>query len=334
MPVRPKKRLGQHFLTDPNTVRRIVDAVAAPPRAPVVEIGPGEGALTGVLLDRYPDLIALEVDPEAVDHLRARFPDLDVRHGDVLEVDWGALGRGGAGRSVQRSAPPDPPPLSPPVQEGSSPPTAPPDVSGAADLSPPRSGAALDGGGAARPGGAVGPNPHSPIPHPPSPIPAPKALHVVGNLPYYITSPILFALLDARAHVAQAVVMVQKEVADRLEAPPGSKTYGTLSVYFGLYAETRTLFTVSRHCFRPKPAVESAVVAVDFAAVEPPDVAFGALQRVVRAAFGQRRKMLRNSLGPVAEAAGVAVPEWAATLRPEAVSPADFVCLARHFDAA
>ncbi len=257
MSVRPKKRLGQHFLTDPNTVRRIVDAVEAPRGARVVEIGPGEGALTGTLLDRYPDLVALEVDPEAVVHLRQAHPGLDVREGDVLDADWRAL---------------------------------------AGDAGAP--------------------------------------LSVVGNLPYYITSPILFALLDAREHVSRAVVMVQKEVADRLAAPHGTKTYGTLSVYFALYARTRTLFTVSRHCFRPKPAVESAVALVDFAAADPPDVAFAALQRTVRAAFGQRRKMLRNSLAPVAEAAGAEVPEWAATLRPEAVSPADFVRLAQHFSAA
>ncbi|MDT7856267.1 rRNA adenine dimethyltransferase family protein [Rubrivirga sp. S365] len=311
MSVRPKKRLGQHFLTDPNTVRRIADAVAAPPGAGVVEIGPGEGALTGVLLERYPDLVALEVDPEAVAHLRAAHPALDVRQGDVLEADWGALARRGGAADSEPPRSVHQPPLAPPVQEGDSSRPAP-----------------LTSGGAGRS------ETHSPVPHPPSLVPAPPALYVVGNLPYYITSPILFALLDAREHVARAVVMVQKEVADRLAAPPGSKTYGTLSVYFGLYAETRTLFTVSRHCFRPKPAVESAVVALDFGAAERPDVAFPALQRVVRAAFGQRRKMLRNSLGTVAEAAGVAVPEWAATLRPEAVSPADFVRLARHFDAA
>ncbi len=287
VPVRPKKRLGQHFLTDPNTVRRIANAVDAPLGARVVEIGPGEGALTGALLDRYPDLVALEVDPEAVGHLRSRFPGLDIRQGDVLDADWRALAGQGAGGKGQ-------------------------------------------GAGArthtARSAGAVNPEP-------PVPSPAPQALHVVGNLPYYITSPILFALLDARQHVARAVVMVQKEVADRLAAPPGSKTYGTLSVYFALYAEARTLFPVSRHCFRPKPAVESAVVGLDFDAAGP-DVAFGPLQRTVRAAFGQRRKMLRNSLGPVAAAAGVPVPEWAATRRPEAVSPADFVRLARHFAAA
>lgn len=270
MSVRPKKRLGQHFLTDPNTVRRIVDAVGAPPGAPVVEIGPGEGALTGTLLERYPGLVALEVDPEAVGHLRHRFPGLDVREGDVLDADWRSLA---AGEEAPTHA-------------------------------------------------ASGPSPD------------PTSLYVVGNLPYYITSPILFSLLDAREHLARAVVMVQREVADRLAAGPGSKAYGIPSVLFQLYADVRLLFPVSRHCFRPKPAVESAVVAIDFGGAGPPDVAFGPLQRTVRAAFGQRRKMLRNSLGPLAAAAGREVPEWAAALRPEAVSPADFVRLARHVAAA
>lgn len=268
MSVRPKKRLGQHFLTDPNTVRRIVDAVGAPADGRVVEIGPGEGALTGTLLQRYPELIALEVDPEAVGHLRETHPGLDVRPGDVLDADWAALA-GVANGDRQRGE---------------------------------RPAAGKEG----------------------------SLLHVVGNLPYYITSPILFALLEARAHVARAVVMVQKEVADRLAAPHGSKTYGTLSVYFALYARTDKLFDVSRHCFRPKPNVESAVVALDFAGTEGPGVSFAALQRTVRAAFGTRRKMLRNSLGPLAAEAGVEVPDWAATLRPEAVPPADFVRLARH----
>jgi 16S rRNA (adenine1518-N6/adenine1519-N6)-dimethyltransferase len=250
MSVRPKKRLGQHFLTDGAAVQRIVEAVGAADGARVIEIGPGEGALTGALLRRYPALTALEVDPEAVAHLRARFPGLDVRHADVLDADWADLADG-------------------------------------------------------------------------------EPLHVVGNLPYYITSPILFALLDARAHVRRAVVMVQREVAERIVSPHGSKVYGTLSVYFQLYARPTLVLAVPRESFRPVPAVESAVVQLDFDGVEPPDVAFGTLRRVVRAAFGQRRKMLRNSLGPLAEEAGVSLPGWAATLRPEAVSPADFVRLAQ-----
>ena len=268
MSVRPKKGLGQHFLADPGVVHRIVDAVEAPPEARVVEIGPGEGAMTGALLARYPSLVALEIDGEAVAHLRQRYPALDLREGDVLEADWSALAR-------------DLPPAAS---------TATPEASGAGSA---------------------------------------PSLFVAGNLPYYITSPILLGLLDARAHVARAVVMVQKEVAERVASPHGSKTYGTLSVYFALYARTEPLFTVPPEAFRPPPKVDSAVLAIDFRrpAPEAGGVAFGALQRVVRAAFGQRRKMLRNSLGPLAASAGRGVPGWAATLRPEQVSPADFVRL-------
>ena len=300
MSVRPKKRLGQHFLTDAEAVRRIVDAVGAPAGGRVVEIGPGEGALTAGLLARYPDLVALEVDAEAVAHLRARFPGLDVRQGDVLDADWRALagegtGDRGPGTGADDALPGPKGPTSTTVAASAAGPTDDRDV---------------------------------PSPSPQFLVPSPPPLHVVGNLPYYITSPILFALLDARQHVARAVVMVQKEVADRLAAPPGSKAYGTLSVYFALYARTELLFDVPRAAFHPVPNVESAVVALDFAAAPAPEVPFRALQRTVRAAFGQRRKMLRNSLGPLAEAAGAELGAFA-TLRPEAVSPADFVHLAR-----
>ena len=301
MSVRPKKRLGQHFLTDPHAVREIVDAVAAPPGARVVEIGPGEGALTGDLLRRYPDLVALEVDDEAIAHLVRRFPALDLRHQDVLTADWRALAEEGGGG----------------VGEGAR--------SG-------RARRASSSDAAASGAGDDGSETHSPIPHSPFPIPASEAsLYVVGNLPYYITSPILFALLDAREVVSRAVVMVQKEVADRLVAPPGSKTYGTLSVYFSLYARAELILDVPRQAFHPPPKVESAVVALDFAGANPLGVPFAALQRVVRAAFGQRRKMLRNSLGALATAAGADLGD-SATLRPEAVSPADFVTLARLLD--
>lgn len=252
MSVRPKKRLGQHFLTDPYVVRQIVEAAGASAGG-LVEIGPGEGALTDSLWAQAPHLVALEVDEEAIAHLRRRLPALDVRHEDVLEADWGRL---------------------------------------ADELGAP--------------------------------------LTVVGNLPYYITSPILFALLDARAYVSRAVVMVQKEVADRLVASPGSKLYGTLSVYFALYARTRMVVDVPRTAFRPPPKVESAVVEIVFDAPAPA-VAWPHLRAVVRAAFGQRRKMLRNSMARLATDTGREVPAWAATLRPEAVTPDHFVALADHF---
>ncbi|HLA63249.1 MAG TPA: 16S rRNA (adenine(1518)-N(6)/adenine(1519)-N(6))-dimethyltransferase RsmA, partial [Rhodothermales bacterium] len=248
--VRPKKRLGQHFLADPNVIRKIANALEAPPGAPVVEIGPGEGALTGPLLAHYPGLTALEVDDEAIAHLHARFPALDVRRGDVLNADWPAL--------------------------------------------------ATEKGG---------------------------KLWVLGNLPYYITSPILFALRDARAHLARAVVMIQREVAERIVAPPGSKTYGILSVQLQLLARPKLLFHVSRHVFVPKPDVESAVLALDFGDAPLDGMQEGgavdseALRRVVRAAFGQRRKALRNSLSAVAAEARRPVPERFSGLRPEQLAP-------------
>ncbi|MDX1531117.1 MAG: 16S rRNA (adenine(1518)-N(6)/adenine(1519)-N(6))-dimethyltransferase RsmA [Rhodothermales bacterium] len=251
MSVRPKKRLGQHFLRDPNTIRKIADAVEAPPGGPVVEIGPGTGALTEVLLEHYPDLTAVEVDERAVAHLREHLPGLDVRQQDVLEADWGAL-------AAEKGAP----------------------------------------------------------------------LWVVGNLPYYITSPILFSLLDARAHLRRAVLMMQKEVAERLVAAPGSKTYGILSVQTQLLSRPRLLFDVSRHVFYPKPDVTSAVVALDFGGAGP-GVDVAALRRVVRSAFNQRRKTIRNSLKALTNATGRPVPERWSGARPEALTPEEFVALTR-----
>ncbi|MEO0560152.1 MAG: 16S rRNA (adenine(1518)-N(6)/adenine(1519)-N(6))-dimethyltransferase RsmA [Bacteroidota bacterium] len=267
MSVRPKKRLGQHFLTDPNTIRRIAAAIDAPPGAPIVEIGPGEGALTEVLLSHHPQLVAFEVDPEAITHLQQRFPSLDVRVGDVLDLDWAALATELADRQLE----------------------------------------------------AI-PNPQSPTPN---------SLHVIGNLPYYITSPILFALLAARHHIARAVVMIQREVADRIVAEPSTKAYGTLSVQLQLLARPRFLFPVSRHVFRPKPDVESAVIALDFADVPPLDVDEEALRQVVRTAFGKRRKMLRNTVRELAEAWGGSLPDALATRRPESLTPEQFVELTR-----
>jgi len=256
--VRPKKRLGQHFLTDPNTIRRIAAAIDAPVGAPVVEIGPGEGALTAALLPLYPQLVALEVDPEAIGHLRKRFPQLDVRAGDVLDLDWNELAGEFGGRQP-------------------------------------------DGAG----------------------------LYVIGNLPYYITSPILFSLLAARDSIDRVVVMIQREVADRIVAKPSTKAYGTLSVQLQRLARPRFLFPVSRHVFRPKPDVESAVIALDFADVPPLGVDEEAFRTVVRTSFGKRRKMLRNTVRELADAWGGTLPDVYATRRPESLTPEAFVELTR-----
>ena len=260
LPFFPKQSLGQNFLHDPNTIRKIAASLRADVGAPVIEIGPGTGALTDVLLERYPDLTAIEVDERAVALLRKRFPDLDVRHQDVLDVDWAAL-------ATEKGGP----------------------------------------------------------------------LHVIGNLPYYITSPILFSLLDAqldfspRQTVCEAVVMMQLEVAERLLAEPRTKAYGILSVIFQRYAAPELLFRISRNVFFPKPDVTSAVVRLAFdgaggrtsAEAEP-------LREIVRAAFNQRRKTLRNSLSRWTKDQGLALPPGWDRRRAEELTPDEFVELTRY----
>jgi len=250
----PKKSLGQNFLRDPNTIRRIADAVRADVGQTVVEIGPGTGALTGYLLAKHPTLVALEVDQRAVAVLEEQYPALDVRHGDVLEFDWSTL-------SQDRPTP----------------------------------------------------------------------FYVVGNLPYYITTPILFALLESRALVAEAVVMMQREVAERLVALPRTKAYGILSIFLQRYTEPKLLFRVPPTVFFPRPDVESAVVRLTFKPDAPPPSAFEThFAAVVRAAFNQRRKTLHNSLSAWTRDQGLSLPlDWASK-RAEELTPADFEVLAAH----
>jgi len=249
-PLRPIKRLGQNFLRDPNIARKIVDAVPAPPDARVVEIGPGTGALTGLLSRKYPDLIAIDVDERAIGLLREQIPGVDVRHADVLEIDWQAI-------AAERE------------DEG--------------------------------------------------------LLHVVGNLPYYITSQILFSLLDAREVITSAVVMMQLEVAERIVAPSGSRTYGILSVILQHYAEIALLFRVSPNVFYPRPDVTSAVVRIDFMREEARPVPFDLFREVVRTAVNQRRKTLRNSLSELMVRHGTELPDRWSGRRAEELSPDDFV---------
>lgn len=256
--IQPRKRLGQHFLSDPNTARKIVDAVGDVGDAGVVEIGPGTGALTTLLVERYARFLAVEVDARAVEVLRERFPTLRILQQDVLTVDWRELA-------------------------------------------------------AEQPGGR---------------------LVAVGNLPYYITTPILFSLLDAGGVVSRAILMMQWEVADRLIARPGTKAYGALSVMCRLASRPEILFKVSRNVFFPRPAVESAVVALDTSGVPVwKEEDLGRVRSVVRAAFNQRRKTLRNSLKILSESGSGAVPERWASKRAEELEPDEFVELASYLGA-
>jgi 16S rRNA (adenine1518-N6/adenine1519-N6)-dimethyltransferase len=244
-----RRALGQHFLRDAGIARRIVDLVAPTPADLVIEIGPGQGALTGELAARAGRLIALEVDRELVPGLRERFPAVEVLETDARRWDYGRLERPPGGRVL-----------------------------------------------------------------------------VVGNLPYSVAKPIVLALVVARAAIDEMALMLQREVAERLAAPPGSKTYGSLSILTQVYCDVRTAIRVPPGAFRPPPKVDSAVVHLRV--LREPRVALADERRfhaVVRAAFAQRRKMLANGLAGslgvsvehvrhVAEAAGIDPTRRAETL--------------------
>lgn len=209
-----RQRLGQHFLIRGSVLERIAAAVCPAPVDLVVEIGPGRGALTEKLLKRAARVVAIEVDPFLVEHLRRKFagePRLEVVHADVLHTDLAQWGR------------------------------------------------------------------------------AP----VAGNLPYYITSPILQQTV--RSDVPRAVFLIQKEVAERLVAQPGSRAYGFLTVATALFAAARLLFEVKPAAFHPPPKVDSAVVLL-----EPHGRDWGAdpegLLRFAGRCFEHKRKTIRNNL--------------------------------------
>jgi 16S rRNA (adenine1518-N6/adenine1519-N6)-dimethyltransferase len=215
-----RRALGQHFLRDPAVARAIVDLVTPTERDVVVEIGPGEGALTGDLAARAGRVIALEVDAELVARLRRRFPGVEVIEADARGWDYGALARPAGGRVL-----------------------------------------------------------------------------AVGNLPYSVGKPILQALVEARTAIDAMALMLQREVADRVAAPPGSKVYGSLSVLTQLYCDVRVALRVPPGAFRPPPKVESAVLLLR--PLPAPRVAVADERRfhvVVHAAFAQRRKTLANAL--------------------------------------
>jgi 16S rRNA (adenine1518-N6/adenine1519-N6)-dimethyltransferase len=233
------RRLGQHFLIKGSVLERIA-AAACPEREPlVIEIGPGRGALTEKLLKRADRVIAIELDPSLVEHLRVRYP-AEVIHADVLDTDLGQWGP------------------------------------------------------------AV----------------------IAGNLPYYITSPILEKVLalDFR----RAVFLVQKEVAERLVAQPGSRDYGYLTVQTAVFAHARLLFAVKPSAFHPPPKVDSAVVLLERRPPILEDVP--RFLRFVSRAFRHKRKTLRNNLADVP-----GIESWPeAGLRAEQIGLEQFVAMYRR----
>jgi 16S rRNA (adenine1518-N6/adenine1519-N6)-dimethyltransferase len=259
--VTPTKKLGQNFVVDANSVRRIVQVARVQPGERVVEVGPGLGSLTLAILETGASVTAVEIDHR----LAARLPETAVSHG----VDDGALTVVDADALRVTELPGEPTVL-------------------------------------------------------------------VANLPYNVSVPVLLHFLETFAHLKRGVVMVQAEVGERLAAPPGSKTYGAPSVKAAWYGPWRLAGTVSRHVFWPVPGVDSVLVA--FRRDPEPRGTEAERRRtfeIVDAAFGQRRKMLRQALSSTlgASAAASAVLEAAGidpTRRGEQLTIDDFVAVARQ----
>ncbi|MBB3167272.1 16S rRNA (adenine(1518)-N(6)/adenine(1519)-N(6))-dimethyltransferase RsmA [Simiduia aestuariiviva] len=250
-----RKRFGQNFLIDDGIIGRIARAVSASEHEQVVEIGPGKGAITELLLAGCPHLKVVELDRDLIPWLKVKFeqfPNFEVIAADALKVDFAALANG-------------------------------------------------------------------------------RPLRIVGNLPYNISTPLIFHLLSFVGQVQDMHFMLQKEVVQRMGAQPGNKVYGRLSIMVQYWCKVEYLFDVPPHCFSPAPKVDSAIVRLTPRAA-PEVIAddHAVLQELVTAAFSQRRKTLRNTLKLLMDVADIDALDFDTSRRPETLSVAEFVGLANR----
>lgn len=256
---RARKRFGQNFLIDQGVINHIVRSIG--PRADdnLVEIGPGQGAITALLLDVCPQLQVVELDRDLIPVLLAqfaRYSDFKIHQADALQFDFAKL------------ASPE------------------------------------------------------------------KPLRIVGNLPYNISTPLIFRLLGYRELIQDMHFMLQKEVVDRMAAAPGDKNYGRLGIMTQYYCAVEHLFDVGPECFRPIPKVESAIVRLTPFRQLPlvaDDITM--LETLVRTVFQQRRKTLRNGLKQLLPAATIESLDLDLTRRPETLSLPEFVALSNQLSA-
>lgn len=250
-----RKRFGQHFLHDPLVIGRIIAAISPLADDRMVEIGPGLGAITMPLLERLRRLDAVEIDRDAIAHLREQTgrPDtgeLIIHEADVLDFDLDSLGQS-------------------------------------------------------------------------------EQFRVVGNLPYNISTPLLFHLIGQRELIRDMHFMLQKEVVDRMAAPAGHDDYGRLSVMLAPWLRVEPLFDIGPGAFRPPPRVTSTFVRLTPHKTAPFAITNASrFAAIVAAAFSQRRKTLRNSLRPLLTADQIMSAGVDPTVRAEVVTPAQFAALA------
>jgi len=249
-----RRRLGQHFLRDPAAIERIVAAIAPQPGQRMVEIGPGDGALSLPLLARLGELTVVERDPVLAHRLQRRLPPgarLRLLRMDVLQLDWQQL-----------------------VADG-------------------------------------------------------MPLRLVGNLPYAISTPLLFHCLEARAGISDMTFLLQREVGERLAAKAGEPAYGRLSVMVQAWCRVECLFDLEPGCFQPPPKVYSTLVQLHPRRTPlVTEAHVGAYTVIVRQAFSQRRKTLRNALAGLLDAAAIEAVGLSPALRPDACTPEQYALLA------
>lgn len=243
----PRKRLGQHFLVDPQVLQRIINAAELSGDDLVIEIGSGLGVVTSEIAKQAGKVIAIEIDKELVEiskNVLKACPNVEIIPGDILEISLDEIAKG--------------------------------------------------------------------------------RIKIIGNLPYYITAPIVEKIIEAENKPELAVLMVQKEVAERMAAAPGSKKYGSFSIFTQYHAAVELNSFVSKSSFHPWPQVGSAIIVLR--PYQTPKYAVKDKKRffdMVHAAFQQRRKTLRNSLSEFnLEGCGINL-----TRRPEELSLDEFVAL-------
>jgi 16S rRNA (adenine1518-N6/adenine1519-N6)-dimethyltransferase len=249
-----RKRFGQNFLQDQAIIDDILAAISPSENDHMVEIGPGQGAITAPLVDSGATIDVVELDRDLIPILEKKFSgksNLTIHAADALNFDFSSL--------VSNDVP----------------------------------------------------------------------LRVIGNLPYNITTPLLFHLLDQAEHISDMCFMLQKEVVERICAQPGTKSYGRLSIMIQYYCEAELLFIVPPEAFDPIPKVDSAIIYLKpLAKPRGGDSDVGVLNKLVTAAFSQRRKTLSNTLKNIVSSDQILAVGLQPEQRAETVTIEQFVALA------
>lgn len=254
--VKPKKFLGQHFLTDLSVAQRIANTIDVCPELPVLEVGPGMGVLTQYILKKSREFKVVEIDFDSVPYLHEHFPELgdNIIEGDFLQMNLSEV---------------------------------------------------FDG----------------------------RPFVLTGNYPYNISSQIFFKMIENRDLIPCCTGMIQKEVAERMAASPGSKTYGVLSVLVQAWYDVEYLFTVPETVFNPPPKVKSAVIRLmrnEKSALGCDEQLF---RRIVKTVFTMRRKMMRNGMKQILGKDSSLLTDSVFTQRPEQLSVQDYIDLTNRVEA-